>query len=96
MLEGVADAVIESGRRLFVLIDEYDLFANELMLKDPAVYSRMVGDGTAAKTSSPISGLYMLLRRLPRTTSWSAFALCLWGSPRLRLPTHQARGLSQT
>lgn len=73
VLEGVADAVIESGRRLFVLIDEYDLFANELMLKDPVVYSRLVGDGTAAKTSSPISGLYVLLNKIAQNTKIDEF-----------------------
>lgn len=73
VLEGVVNAVIESGRRLFILIDEYDLFANELMLKDPAVYSRLVADGKASKTLSPISGLYVLLKKIAQETELDAF-----------------------
>ena len=55
-MESLADAVNVAGRRLYILIDEYDRFANKLMLSDRDTYFDEVGgkkkDGKHAITLS--------------------------------------------
>jgi hypothetical protein len=44
--------------RLLVLVDEYDRFANKLMLENPEAYRRAVQGKSKQLNSSPIRGLF--------------------------------------
>lgn len=65
-LERLAYTVRKKGGKLMILVDEYDRFANKLMLENIEAYKRMVVGSSGVLASSPIRGIYECFKGLSR------------------------------
>lgn len=63
-LEKIIQEVSRQGGDVYIVVDEYDRFANDMMLQYPHDYLRMVQEGTAANASSPLSSFYARLKAI--------------------------------
>lgn len=63
-MKEVIDEVHQEGGQVYVVVDEYDRFADDMMLLYPHDYLRTVREGTATSTSSPLSSFYARLKAI--------------------------------
>ena len=70
----LANAVHKAGGQLYVIIDEYDRFANKLMFENPEIYEAIVAGKTGVLGSSPIRSFFETLKTLARTGQVRSFA----------------------
>ena len=70
----LADAVGDAGGQLYVIIDEYDRFANKLMFENPELYKTIVAGETRVLGSSPIRSFFETLKMLTATHGVRSFA----------------------
>ena len=70
----LANAVHKAGGQLYVIIDEYDRFANKLMFENPEIYEAIVAGKTGVLGSSPIRSFFEALKTLTATHGLCSFA----------------------
>lgn len=63
-LDTVMEAASSDGGRVYILVDKYDRAANKLKMEDPTAYRALVSSSGARAASSPISGIYEMLKNL--------------------------------
>ena len=56
---------------VFVLIDEYDRFANKIMFEDPDMYDKIVAGRSGKRFSSPISSFFETIKMLTNIRSFT-------------------------
>jgi hypothetical protein len=75
-LKRAADAVELAGGRLYVFVDEYDRFANKLMVENRAAYVDVVAGESKKPASSPIRAFFETLKELGK---WSGLRVLTTG-----------------
>ena len=60
-------------RRLLVLIDEYDRYANKLMFEHPAAYAKLVRGTSGQPLSSPVRSLFETLKSIEGLVDYRTF-----------------------
>ena len=63
-LTSVAEAVREKGGKLYVLVDEYDRFANKLMIERRVAYDTVVAGESGKPASSPSRTFFETLKKI--------------------------------
>jgi hypothetical protein len=63
-LKTIAGKLALKQERLFVLVDEYDRFANKLMLENPEGYVKMIAGISGDAASSPFRSFYETLKSI--------------------------------
>ena len=73
-LERISEAIHSRGGRLYVIVDEYDRFANKLMLDaDVGVYESIVAGTSGQALSSPIRSFFETLKVLAKDGTFRSF-----------------------
>jgi len=63
-LQAMAEMLASNQERLLILVDEYDRFANKLMLENPEGYTKIFTGITGDPASSPIRSFYETLKSI--------------------------------
>ena len=67
----VKNVAIIKGADVFVLVDEYDRFANELMFNSPDEYDKVVAGVSGEKLCSPVRSFFSMIKSLNTVRSFT-------------------------
>jgi hypothetical protein len=72
-MERVVNTIVDTKEdaRVFLLIDEYDRFANKLMFENPEAYDKVVAGTSGEKFSSPIRSFFESVKALSGVRSFT-------------------------
>jgi hypothetical protein len=88
-LRRAANAVSAAGGRLYVMVDEYDRFANKLLLERREQYDAVVRGTSGVAASSPIRAFFETLKALMKVLSVRIFVTGI-----MPLALHDASGVN--
>ena len=70
-LVALAATINKKGGKLYTIVDEYDRFANKLMLENSKLYEDIVAGESGQAASSPIRAFFENLKAISKRENWS-------------------------
>ena len=71
LLDDIKNAIKTKNAKIFILIDEYDRFANELMFTNPEAYDKLLAGTTGDKLSSPVRSFFTAIKAISEVRSFT-------------------------
>jgi hypothetical protein len=81
----LVDAVRATSTPLYLIVDEYDRFANELLFEDPTLYGSVVNDESGRRGLSVLSSIFEAVKKASGNFSGGMFRCFVVGLAPLAL-----------